>query len=429
MKEDFLHYIWQHQYFSKMNLTTTEGEPLQVLRIGFYNTDAGPDFREVLLRIGEVEWSGSVEVHLRASDWHRHQHQLDEKYDQVVLHVVWEADVPVYRIDGTKVPVLLLQGRVDLSLLQTYEQLQQAKDAVPCAAFWPAVPQITKTLMLERALVERLEAKGEEVLQTLQYYTNDWEQTAYHILLRGYGFKANQQAFEELAKALPLTVVRRHQQSMLQLEALLFGQAGFLDDAGDAYTTQLQNEYSFLSHKYSLTAKAVPRHRWNFLRMRPANFPTVRLAQLAAVLHQQQAFFSKVLEAKTIKQYAALFQAPVSDYWQEHYLFGKQSKGLQKSMGKSSAHSLIINVAVPLLAAYAGFSDNRFYLEKALSLLEALKEESNKITRHYEELGWQAKSAADNQAALSLYKRYCAPVNCMHCAIGNKIMKQSNTAA
>ncbi|MFD3000833.1 DUF2851 family protein [Pontibacter toksunensis] len=429
MKEDFLHYIWQHQYFSKLDLATTEGEPLQVLRIGYYNTDAGPDFGEALLKIAEVEWSGSVEIHLKASDWHRHQHQLDEKYDQVVLHVVWEADVPVYRIDGTLVPVLALKQRVDLSLLQTYERLQQAKDAVPCAAFWPAVPPITKTLMLERALVERLEAKGVEVLQTLQSYSNDWEQTAYYTLLRGFGFKANQQAFEELAKALPLPVVRRHQQHVLQLEALLFGQAGFLEEAQDAYATQLQQEYAFLSHKYTLTPQAMPRHRWNFLRMRPANFPTIRLAQLAAVLHQQPAFFSKVLEAQTVKQYAALFQAPVSAYWQEHYLFGKQSKGLQKSMGKSSVQNLIINVAVPLLAAYASYSDNRLYLEKAVSLLEELKEESNRITRHYEELGWQAKSAADNQAALSLYKRYCGPVNCMQCAIGNKVMKQSSSAA
>ncbi|RDV16076.1 DUF2851 family protein [Pontibacter diazotrophicus] len=429
MQEDFLHYIWQHQYFSKTNLTTTDGAALQVLRIGYYNTDAGPDFREALMRIGEVEWSGSVEVHLQASDWHRHQHQLDEKYDQVVLHVVWEADVPVYRMDGTLVPVLVLKGRVDLALLQTYERLLYAKDAVPCAAFWPAVPHITKTLMLERALVERLAAKGEEVLQTLQRYSNDWEQTAYHTLLRGFGFKANQQAFEELAKALPLSVVRRHQQNVLQLETLLFGQAGFLEEAQDAYAAQLLKEYRFLSHKYDLVPKAMQRHRWNFLRMRPANFPTVRLSQLAAILHQQQAFFSKLLEAQTVKQYEVLFQAPVSAYWQEHYLLGKPGKGLQKSMGKSSVQNLIINVAVPLLAAYASYSDNRLYLEKAVSLLEELKEASNKITRHYEDLGWQAKSAADNQAALSLYKRYCAPVNCMHCAIGNKVMKQSSSAA
>ncbi|GHA72682.1 DUF2851 family protein [Pontibacter akesuensis] len=429
MKEDFLHYIWQHQYFAKADLATTDGQALQVLRVGFYNTDAGPDFREALLRVGEVEWSGSVEVHLNASDWHRHQHQHDQKYDQVVLHVVWEADVPVTRTDGTLVPVLELQQRVDLRLLQTYEMLQQAKNPIPCAAFWPEVPEITKKLMLERALVERLEEKGEQVLQSYRSYGNDWEQATYEALLRSFGFKINQAPFEQLAKALPLPVVRRHQQNLLQLEALLLGQAGFLADAADAYAQQLQREYTFLSHKYNLQPLALQRHQWNFLRMRPANFPTVRLAQLAALLHQQQALFSRLLEADTVKKYEQLFQAPVSAYWQRHYLFGRENKAPATRMGKSSAQNLIINIAVPLLAACANFSGENTYLERAVSLLEQLRESSNKYTRLYEALRWHAKSAADNQAALSLYKRYCQPVNCMHCAVGNKIMKQNSSAA
>ncbi|MCX2738876.1 DUF2851 family protein [Pontibacter anaerobius] len=423
MKEDFLHYIWQHQYFDKTALATTEDEPLQVLRVGFYNTDAGPDFREAMLRVGKVEWSGSVEVHLSASDWHRHQHQLDQKYDQVVLHVVWQVDTQVLRTDGTEVPVLELRNRVDLRLLQTYERLQQSKNEIPCAAFWPGVPEITKTLMLERALVERLEEKGEEVLQVYRSYGNDWEQTAFHTLLRGFGFKINQQAFEQLAKSLPFHVVRRHQHNLLQLEALLFGQAGFLADADEEYAQQLQREYTFLRHKYKL--EPLPRHQWNFLRMRPANFPTVRLAQLAALLHLHPSFFARLLETGTVKKYEQLFQASVSAYWQKHYMFGRGQKAVAKGMGKSSAQNLVINVAVPILAAYAVHTGERAYLEKAMNLLEQLKEESNKYTRLYEELGWQATSAAGNQAALGLYKRYCHPVNCMRCAVGNKIMKNT----
>ncbi|TPE42621.1 DUF2851 family protein [Pontibacter mangrovi] len=426
MKEDFLHYIWQHQYFDKTALATTDGEPLQVLRVGFYNTDAGPDFREAILRVGEVEWSGSVEVHLQASDWHRHHHQHDPKYDQVVLHVVWQADVPVLRTDGTLVPVLELQDRVDLRLLHTYEQLQKSRNEVPCAAFWPEVPEIAKTLMLERALVERLEEKGEEVLQVYRSYGNDWEQAAYHTLLRGFGFKINQQAFEQLARTLPFHVVRRQQHNLPQLEALLLGQAGFLADADDGYAAQLQREYIFLQHKYKL--QPLPRHQWNFLRMRPANFPTVRLAQLAAALHQHASLFTKILESDSGKKYEQLFQAPVSAYWQKHYMFGRESKAVAKGMGKGSAQNLVINVAVPILAAYASHSGDRTLLEKAITLLEQLKEESNKYTRLYEELGWQAKSAADNQAALGLYKRYCHPINCMRCAVGNKIMKQNKAA-
>ncbi|GAB3829490.1 DUF2851 family protein [Pontibacter rugosus] len=428
MKEDFLHYIWQHQYFDKTALATTGGETLQVLRVGFYNTDAGPDFKEAILRVGEVEWSGSVEVHLRASDWHRHQHQHDQKYDQVVLHVVWQADVPVTRTDGTLVPVLELWQRVDLRLLETYEQLQKARSAIPCAPFWPDVADITKTLMLERTLVERLEEKGQDVVEVFQSYGNDWEQATYQLLLRSFGFKINQQAFEMLAKALPLAVVRRHQRSLFQLEALLLGQAGFLAEPEDDYARQLQQEYTFLRHKYSLQAQAMQRHHWNFLRMRPANFPTVRLAQLAALLHQKQALFSELLEADSVKRYEQLFQAPVSDYWQHHYLFGKENKAPFKSMGKGSAQNLIINVAVPVLAAYASYSGEQSYLDKAINVLEQLREDSNKYTRFYEELGWRAKTAADNQAALSLYKRYCHPVNCMRCAIGNKIMKQKRAS-
>ncbi|AKD03508.1 DUF2851 domain-containing protein [Pontibacter korlensis] len=413
MKEDFLHYVWQHQYFDKTTLATTDGEPLQVLRVGIYNTDAGPDFKEAILRIGEVQWSGSVEVHLNSSDWHRHQH--DQKYDQVVLHVVWTADVPVVRTDGTVMPVLELQNRVDLRLLQTYEQLQKSKNKIPCAPFWPIVPDVTKALMLERALVERLEEKGQEVLQVYDSYGNDWGQAAYHTLLRGCGFKVNQQASELMAKLLPFHVVRRHQHSLLQLEALLLGQAGFLD-ADDEYAQQLQQEYSFLQHKYKL--QPLQRHQWNFLRMRPANFPTVRLAQLAALLHQHASLFTALLEAESIKKYEQIFQAPVSEYWQLHYMFGRESKTASKGMGKISAQNLVINVAVPILAAYAVHSGDRTYLDKALNLLEQLREESNRYTRYYELLGWKAKSAADNQAALGLYKRYCHPVNCMRCAVG-----------
>ncbi|MCC9136239.1 DUF2851 family protein [Pontibacter silvestris] len=430
MKEDFLHYIWQHQYFDKTALATAEGDLLQVLHTGFYNTDAGPDFKEALLKIGEVEWSGSVEIHLKASDWFRHQHQSDPKYDQVVLHVVWEADKAVHRIDDESVvPVLELRSRVKPELLQTYQQLQLAKSTIPCAAFWPNVPGITKTIMLERTLAERLEQKGKEVLQVYRSYGNDWEQATYNTLLKGFGFKINQQAFDQLAKALPQTVVRRHHQSLLQVEALLFGQAGFLEEAEDAYVKQLQKEHAFLSHKYGLQSNVVERHQWNFLRMRPANFPTVRLAQLAAVLHQHQALFTKLVEAKDVKTYEALFMVPVSVYWQQHYLPGKETKAVQKALGKSSAQNLVINVAVPLMAAYANFSGERAYLEKAVWLLEQLKEASNKYTRQYEELGWQAKTAADNQAALSLYKKYCQPVNCLRCAIGNKVMKQNGLAA
>ena len=427
MKEDFLHYIWQHQYYRKTDLATTEGEPVQILRTGFYNTDAGPDFKEALLKIGEVEWSGSVEIHVRASDWHRHNHQQDKKYDQVILHVVWDADLPVQRTDASQIPTIELKARVAPAILQRYNELEKARTSIPCANFWPHVPDFTKTMMLERALTERLELKGEEVLTLFRQNGNDWEQTTYQLLCKAFGFKINQDAFLQLAKALPWQVIRKHQTNKLQLEALLFGVSGFLEDRSDEYSQQLAKEYNFLSHKYNLKEHQMQRHHWNFLRMRPANFPTVRLAQLAALLHQSRHFFAALVETATIKDYEKLFRAPVSAYWQHHYDFGKENKNLQVGIGKGSVQNLIINVAVPLLAAYANYNQLREYLEKAITLLEKVKEASNNITRLYEELGWEARTAADNQAALGLFRRYCQPVNCLHCTIGNKILKQSPT--
>lgn len=425
MKEDFLHYIWKYQYYNKTDLVTTEGEPVQVMRTGFYNTDAGPDFKEALLKIGEVEWSGSVEIHLRASDWQRHNHQQDKKYDQVVLHVVWEADVPVLRTDASLIPTIELKGRVAPGMLLTYKELEKSRNRIPCANFWPQVPEITKTLMLERALIDRLVLKGEEVLTLYRQNGNDWEQTAYQTLCKAFGFKINQEAFIQFSKALPWQVVRKHQTNMMQLEALIFGVSGFLDNPQDEYGKQLAKEFGFLSHKYSLQESRMHRHQWNFLRMRPANFPTVRLSQLAAVLHQSRHFFTALLETDSIKAYEALLMAPVSGYWQKHYDFGKESKNLQAGIGKGSAQNLVINVAVPLLAAYANYGQEQEHMDKAISLLEKVREVSNNITRLYEELGWQAKTAADNQAALGLYKLYCQPVKCLHCAVGNKILKQS----
>lgn len=427
MKEDFLHYIWQHQYFDKTALCTTNGEAIQVLKTGFYHTDAGPDFKEALIRIGDVEWSGSVEVHINASDWLQHRHQTDRKYDQVILHVVWQADESIRRTNGSAVPTLELKDRIQPGMLAKYEQLQQAVTTIPCAAFWPAVPELTKTSMLARALTERLELKANDVLAVHQQLNNDWEQTAYFILCRSFGFKINQAAMEQLAKALPWQVIRKHQQSQFQLEALLFGQAGYLENPVDDYAGQLAKEYTFLSHKYKLRETALQRHHWNFLRMRPANFPTVRLAQLAATLYQQQTFFTKLLETQSIKTYESYFTTPVSAYWQQHYDFGKPLKTPQLQIGKSSVQNLIVNVTVPLLAAYATYNKDYTYLEKAISLLEHVKEASNNITRLYEALGWRATSAADNQAALGLYKLYCEPVNCLQCAVGNKILK-NNTA-
>ena len=285
MQEDFLHYVWQHQYFDKADLRTTAGEAVTVLRPGFHNTDAGPDFLSARLQLGEVEWNGAVEIHLRASDWHRHQHQHDAKYDQVVLHVVLHADEPVRRTNGSAVPALVLDGRLAPELVGRYEALLAAPpEALPCAALLPQMPDIVRTMMVERTLLERVEQKAAVLTALHQHLGGDWEAAAYHALMGAFGFKKNTEPLQRLAKALPLAVLRRHRHDRRQLEALLFGQAGFLAEseevAHDLFIADLRTEYQFLAHKYQLAPAALAAHDWNFLRLRPANFPLVRLAQL-----------------------------------------------------------------------------------------------------------------------------------------------------
>jgi hypothetical protein len=297
MKEDFLQYVWQYQYFDQAELQTAEGERVLVIRPGHRNADAGPDFLGAQLLLNEVKWAGSVEIHLRASDWLRHQHQHDPKYDQVILHVVWENDSPITRTDGSPIPTLALRGRVAVDLLSSYQNLLHSPASLPCAPFIKAVPDLTRKSMQDRALMERLEEKADLVLQQYRSTGQDWEATAYQVLAAAFGFKINQEPFARLSRALPLAVLKRHRQALFQLEALLLGQAGLLpgEKEGDDYTQRLGKEYAYLAHKYELAPNALRASDWNFLRLRPSNFPTVRLAQLAALLATREHLFSSLL--------------------------------------------------------------------------------------------------------------------------------------
>ncbi|QDA62222.1 DUF2851 family protein [Hymenobacter jejuensis] len=427
MKEDFLHYIWQHQYFDKLNLNTEEGEAITVLRPGYRNSDAGPDFLNARLQIGEVEWNGAVEIHLRASDWQRHLHQHDLKYDQVVLHVVHTADQPVRRTNGTLVPTLAVGARIAPHMLQTYSELLESATPLPCAPLLEQVSTLTRTMMAARTLLERVEEKGEALSRMQENLDGDWEATTYHALAAAFGFKKNSEPLARLAKALPINILRRHRHSLPQLEALLFGQAGFLmevlDNEEDIYLAALRSEYSFLSHKYNLSATALKPHDWNFLRLRPANFPPVRLAQLAAVLHARPALFDALLTATDTLALEQFFMAPVSEYWRHHYRPGKAGK--VPALGRSSAHLLITNVVVPLRVAYARYTGQSELVEQALALLEQLPAEHNHLTDVYDALGFEHRTAADSQGLLALQRGYCAPRRCLQCAIGSRILQRN----
>ena len=428
MREDFYHYVWQHQYFDKADLRTAAGEEIQVLKPGHRNADAGPDFLNARLRVGDVEWNGAVEIHLRASDWTRHNHQTDPKYDQVILHVVGQYDADVARTNGSLIPALALQARVAPELLARYQALMEAPAAapLPCAPLLHLVPEITRTMMVERTLLERVERKADDIMTLHQHLGQDWEATAYHALMAAFGFQKNSEPLARLAKALPLNVLRRHRHDQRQLEALLFGQAGFLveneETAADDYICDLRQEYEFLRHKYQLSETALAVHEWNYLRLRPANFPPVRLGQLAGLLHARPALFDALLTAQSVAALSEFFQASAPEYWRTHFRPGRAGK--VPGLGKSSIELLITNVVVPLRVAYARHVGQPELVESTVALLSVLPAEHNQYTDVYEALGFAHRSAADSQGLLALHKSYCAPRRCLHCTIGSRLVQQ-----
>ncbi|MGV3504419.1 MAG: DUF2851 family protein [Adhaeribacter sp.] len=424
MKEDFLHYLWQHQYFDKQNLATADQQAIQVLRCGFYNTNAGPDFLQAQVKVGAETWNGSVEIHVKASDWLRHHHDRDARYDQVVLHVVWEADRSLQRTDGSSIPTLELKERVEPKLLQGYYFFQQTLSAIPCAPLTGRVPALVRLEMLDRVLVERLEQKAARLQQRLQLNHQDWEATTYQALCEGFGFKINAGPFGRLSQVLPYAVLRKHHPDLPQLEALLLGQAGFLQQvpAGDDYLKGLQQEFRYLRHKYRLP-KGLQASDWNLLRLRPANFPPVRLAQLAALLQGKDKLFASLLGCQGLQEVMAFFKKPVSPYWQHHYLPGRPAASRLRGMGRQSIVSLVINTLVPLLFAYSHWQDNQAYRDRALAWLEQLPAEQNKVLQAYRQLGLPVDSAADSQAYLQLFHHYCQSRKCLSCSLGHHLLK------
>jgi Protein of unknown function (DUF2851) len=424
MTESFLHYIWQLQYFRKDELKTSSGETIHILHTGTHNADAGPDFSNARIRIGELEWRGSVEIHIKASGWNDHKHSTDEAYEKVVLHVVWENDKPVHRTDGSSMPTLELKNRVANALWGRYRSLYTSAESIPCASHWRLVPDLNKLSMLDKALMQRLQSKTGHVKELLAKNGNNWEQTCYQLLCKNFGFKVNADPMLRLAELLPHKMLLKHFDKPIQVEALLFGVGGFLDNAeADDYTDLLKREYDLLRKKYSLDGRQMNAAQWKFLRLRPANFPTVRIAQLAAVLTKENALFSKILEVESYKQVHALLSTEHSKYWQTHYQFGKVAKTKTPSLGDASIQNIIINTITPLLTAYGKIHDEESYVYIAVNLLQNIPAENNKIVRQWADLEQKVNNAFDSQALIELYNNFCMKRRCLECKVGSYLVK------
>jgi len=422
MRESFLHFLWRWRRFDAQNLSTTDGQTLEILHPGEWNDHAGPDFFNARLRIGDTLWAGNVEMHLRASEWLAHRHSDDSAYDNVVLHVVLEEDQPIARASGERIPCLELRGRIPPKILENYQRLEHERAWIPCQSFFKNIPDIVRLNWLDRLLVERLEQKTAAVAEMLAATENHWEEAFYRLLARNFGLKVNAEPFEALARSLPLLTLAKHKNDAKQVEALLFGQAGFLEETfKDEWPKGLAQEYKFLKHKYNLAPLAAS--QWKFLRLRPANFPTVRLAQFAALVHQSAHLFSKILEAKNLRQLENLFDVQPGDYWRTHFQFDKPSVKRAKHLGRDFVHLLIINTIAPFLFHYGKTREQEDFQKHALRLLEELPPEANAIVDGWANLDVPAKNAYQTQALIHLKTRYCDAKRCLECAVGNAILK------
>lgn len=416
--ERLLQYIWQFQHFNKTALQTTAGEPLQIIYPGNLNTNQGPDFTGAQVKIGNTILAGSIELHLKSSQWRQHGHSVDPNYNNVVLHVVYQHN----ESNNPAIPVLELEPRISNLLLSKYASLMENTSFIACGHSITEVKELTWIAWKERLVAERLTRKSAAVFNLLQKTNEHWQETFWWLLARSFGAKVNADAFEALAQSITTKIIARHKNQIHQLEALLLGQGGLLqENFADAYPKLLQREYAFLKQKYSLQAPAVPVY---FLRMRPGNFPTIRLAQLAMLLHRSEHLFTALLETDDVNEWKKLFKITANDYWHYHYKFDEASAFKKKNIGAGMIENIIINAAIPVLFAYGLHRRQEQYKTKALAWLQQLAPENNTVTHGFEALQQLNASALDSQAFIELKTQYCDQKNCLKCAVGNALLKK-----
>jgi hypothetical protein len=415
MTEKLLQYIWQFQYFNRDSLTTIPGDVVEIIHPGILNVNQGPDFLNARIKIGNTVFAGSVELHLKTSDWHKHGHHKDKNYNNVILHVVLEND------QQSELPVLELQHRISQLMLNKYEQLMNNSSFIPCSNAIGQLKDITWASWKERLLAERLLRKSQKVFDLLQQTNYHWEETFWWMLARSFGGKLNADAFEEVAKTIPVNLLAKHKLQIHQLEGLLLGQAGFLHEKHEEdYPKLLWREYNFLKKKYNLQQVHTPMH---FLRMRPANFPTVRLAQLAMIIQKSSHMLAKILKANDVDEVKNWLSVTANDYWHYHYRFDEESSFSPKKTGSDFIDVIIINTIIPMVFAYGVYHKDESSKEKAIKWLEKIKGEKNYIIKGFGNIGVKSITAFDSQALLELKNEYCSNKRCLTCAVGNYLLK------
>ena len=419
--EQLLHYVWKHKIFPLKELKTTSGQVLEIIDTGLANSNAGPDFFNAKIKLDGVLWVGNVEIHTCSSDWNKHRHDADKAYDNVILHVATHIDADVCRSNGEPVPQLQLECPEHIR--SNFEELSATDSYPPCYRIIPSLPSFTVHSWMSALQMERFQQKTVQLSERLSFCNNHWEDAFFMTLARNFGFGLNGDAFEIWAKHIPLRAVDKHRDNLFQIEAIFFGQAGILADKdGDEYYLKLKREYEYLAHKFSLTPMDVS--HWRFLRLRPNNFPHIRIAQLACLYHRSYHLLSQLMEKNSLKEIRDVLRGGTSEYWVNHYTFGGSSISRPKTLSDSSLDLLIINTVVTFLYAYGIHKADERLCARATAFLEELKPENNYIIRMWKQCGLNVAHAGDSQALIQLKKEYCDKKKCLYCRIGYEYLKR-----
>ncbi|MGB0879433.1 MAG: DUF2851 family protein [Polaribacter sp.] len=423
MQEDFLHYVWKYALFSTNNLQTVLSERITIIHIGTHNKNAGPDFLNARIKIDHQLWVGNIEIHLKSSDWYLHHHEIDANYDAVILHVVWEHDADIFRENNNPISTLVLKGLVEDNLLKNYKNLFSSQLRwIPCQAQIHTIDPFTFSNWKERLFFERLENKSNVIHSLLENSNNDYEAVLFQLLAKNFGLKVNGEPFLQLAISIDFSIIRKERFDAQKLAALFFGQAGFLEeDIQNEYHNLLKKEYNYLKHKYQLKSMAV--HQFSFFRMRPSNFPTIRIAQLVSLFYKHQNLFSLLIKTEQLTDFYNLFSIEIHDFWKTHYTFKTPSKKSAKKISKAFVDLLLINTIIPLKFQYLK-ERGKVDEENILKLIQQIKPEKNGIIAKFSELKITAKNALETQSLLELKNNYCTPKRCLECVIGNQLLKK-----